>query len=482
MQQRAAETRSSLRRSVRNLRRIKAVTAAAWPSPAMMQPTSLAARPVPRYTSYPTAPHFSGDVMPEHAAAWLAALPDDSLGSLYLHVPFCRELCHYCGCHTKATRQDAPVAAYAETLADEIRLARRLIGRRLPVTTIHWGGGTPSILPADAFARLAGLIGEAFAIVEGAEHAIELDPRYVTADLARGLAAAGVGRASLGVQDLDPAVQAAIGRIQPTESVVAAVDRLRDAGIAALNFDLMFGLPHQTVDSIRRTADAVIALAPSRLAVFGYAHVPWMKTHQRQIDEAALPGTEARLALEAAIRDRLVAAGYVAVGFDHFARPDDSLAAASAEGRLKRNFQGYTTDPADVLLGFGASAISRLPQGYLQNVPAVGGWRRLVEEGRPPVARGHVFSGDDLMRAAVIERLMGDFCVDLEREAARHAVDPSVFRDDLAALAPLADKGLVAISGWRVSVPPAAHTLVRLVAAGFDAYRGSGRGRHAAAV
>lgn len=448
----------------------------------MTNRTLLAARPVPRYTSYPTAPHFSGDVTPEHAAGWLAALPADALASLYLHVPYCRDLCHYCGCHTKATRRTMPVAAYGATLVDEVRLVRRLVGARLPVATIHWGGGTPSILPVDVFARLVDLLHESFSVAADVEHAIELDPRYVTQGLARRLAAAGIVRASLGVQDLDPTVQEAIGRVQTAETIAAAVAHLREAGIAALNFDLMFGLPHQSVDSVRRTADAVVAWRPSRLAVFGYAHVPWMKSHQRLIDEAALPDSEARLALEAAIRERLLEAGYVAVGFDHFALPDDPLAVAAAAGRLKRNFQGYTTDPADVLLGFGASAISRLPQGYLQNVPAVGGWRRLVEEGRPPVARGHVFSGDDLMRAAVIERLMGDFSVDLADEAARHAADPRVFAEDLAGLAPLAAEGLVTISGWRVSVPPAARTLVRLVAAGFDAYRNAGRGRHAVAV
>ena len=437
---------------------------------------------MPRYTSYPTAPHFSGDVNAIDAAGWMLSLPDDARVSLYLHVPFCRELCLYCGCNTKATRRDEPLHAYVETLRAEIALVRGAIGRRLTVEAIHWGGGTPSLLPAGAFEAILADLGDAFAIDPGAEHAIELDPRFVDTLLVRRLAALGINRASLGVQDIDPRVQAEIGRIQPAESVALAIEALRSGGIDAINLDLIFGLPHQTVEGIRRTAAAAAGWNPSRLAVFGYAHVPWMKPHQGVIDAAALPGASERLALEAAMRETLIDHGYVPVGLDHFARASDTMARAAASGRLHRNFQGYTTDDADALIGFGASSIGKLPQGYLQNETAVAAWRRAVEDGRLPIARGHRLTDDDRLRAAVIERLMCDLSVDLAEVAAEFAVPVEVFADDLDALRLLADDGLAIVEGWRVRVPEEHRTLVRLAAASFDAYLDRGRGRHSMAV
>lgn len=441
-----------------------------------------AARPVPRYTSYPTAPHFSGDVNAADAAGWMLTLPDDARVSLYLHVPFCRDLCLYCGCNTKATRRDEPLNAYVETLRAEIALVRRSIGRRLTVAAIHWGGGTPSLLPAGAFETLLEDLGQAFAIDPDAEHAIELDPRYVDTLLVRRLAALGINRASLGVQDIDPRVQAAIGRIQPAESVTLAVEALRGAGIRSINLDLIFGLPHQTVEGIRRTAAAAAGWRPDRLAVFGYAHVPWMKPHQGVIDAATLPGAAERLGLEAAMRETLIDHGYVPVGLDHFARAGDALARAAASGHLHRNFQGYTTDDAEALIGLGASSIGKLPQGYLQNETAVAAWRRAVEEGRLPIARGHRMTADDRLRAAVIERLMCDLSVDLAAVAADFGAPVEVFADDLDAVRLLAEDGLAVVEGWRVRVPEEHRTLVRLAAAAFDAYLDRGRGRHSMAV
>ncbi|MFN3499923.1 MAG: oxygen-independent coproporphyrinogen III oxidase, partial [Pannonibacter indicus] len=306
-----------------------------------------AARNVPRYTSYPTAPHFSAEVTPGLYGSWLAGLPEETDLSLYLHVPYCRELCHYCGCHTKATRKDAPLVQYAKSLEAEIELVAGHLGAQRRVRHIHWGGGTPSLLPEASLLELSGLIRVLFDLTPDLEHAIELDPRYVTRRLALTLAVMGINRASLGVQDLNPDVQKAIGRVQSYEVLQTAVDHLRDAGLDALNFDLMYGLPLQTRDTILDTVARSVALQPSRIALFGYAHVPWMKKHQRLIDEPTLPAPAERLAMADAAREALMDAGYVAIGLDHFARPDDSMAIALAEGRLKRNFQGYTTDQGE---------------------------------------------------------------------------------------------------------------------------------------
>ncbi|MCT8970653.1 oxygen-independent coproporphyrinogen III oxidase [Microbaculum marinisediminis] len=441
-----------------------------------------ATRNVPRYTSYPTAPHFTDPVDAQGYDDWLAALPAEARVSVYLHVPYCRSMCHYCGCHTKAVRRPEPVAEYAETLKREIALAAdRLDGQRRLVH-LHWGGGTPSLLDPNDFQALADLVRSRFDVAADAEHAIELDPRTVTPELVASLARAGVNRASLGVQDFNPTVQAAIGRVQSHRRVVEVVEALTRAGIGAINMDLMYGLPHQTAREVERTADLAAALAPARIALFGYAHVPWMKTHQRLIDAAALPGAVARIEQAEAAAARLVAHGYVPVGIDHFARPDDPLAIAARTGTLRRNFQGYTTDPADALIGFGASSIGKLPQGYVQNAPDVGGWRRAIEAGRLPIARGKVLSAQDRARAEIIERLMCDFAVDAEAVFARHGLGAETLADAYATLEPLIGDGIAVRDGARIAVPDDRHMFVRLVASAFDAYLPHGAARHSVAV
>ena len=297
----------------------------------------LAAQPVPRYTSYPTAPHFNADITPERHAVWLRqAGAAGGPASVYLHVPFCRSMCHYCGCNTRVSRRDDPIRDYARVLGDEISLAASLTGR-MRIAHLHWGGGTPNLLPADSFEMLVEALHADFDLAPGLEHAIELDPRHVDEENVRLLARLGVNRASLGVQDLHPAVQVAIGRIQPYEKVRGAAERLRAAGIAALNFDVMYGLPFQTEDTIRRTAEQVAALAPDRIALFGYAHVPWMKKHQRLIDETALPDAAQRMVLARAARRVLVEAGYVEIGIDHFALRGDDMSTALRAGTLRAN-------------------------------------------------------------------------------------------------------------------------------------------------
>lgn len=439
----------------------------------------LAERAVPRYTSYPTAPHFAL-LEPQLAGEWMAALAPDAKLSLYLHVPYCTSICTYCGCHTKAVRKSAPLDAYAATLAQEmVVLANATKARQ--VTHIHWGGGTPSLLGSQRLEALHEILVGLYDLSQIREHAIELDPRNVTAELADTLAAIGVTRASLGVQDLNDHVQRAIGRVQPFEIVEAAVQHLRRAGIEAINLDLMYGLPDQSVENVRQTAHLAASLSPSRLAIFGYAHVPWFKIHQKLIDQSALPGASERMEQAAAARAVLEADGYVAIGLDHFARPDDDMAVAAHAHDLHRNFQGYTVDDADALLPLGASSIGRLPQGYVQNAPDVAGWRRAVEAGRLPVVKGCAFKRDDVLRAQVIERLMCDFEVDFGAFA--KADGDETQRDDcIPALDQLQRDGVLDRAGRTLRVLPQAQPFVRLVAAAFDAYLQKNAARHSVAV
>ncbi|ALN74781.1 oxygen-independent coproporphyrinogen III oxidase [Aureimonas sp. AU20] len=427
----------------------------------------LAAARVPRYTSYPTAADFTAAVGPVDAARWLNAIPAGETVSAYLHVPYCREICHYCGCHAKAVRRDEVVDAFRLSLQAEIALVARHLGGPARLGRISWGGGTPSVLGLDGLAAVLGELARHFEIEPDGEHAIELDPRAVDPGFAVGLAGLGVTRASLGVQDLDPRVQKAIGRIQPPAQVERAAEALRAAGISRLNFDLVYGLPHQSEVSLGETLAMVLAMAPSRVAFYGYAHLPARRANQRLIDGAALPGGEERLRQAEFIARSLEAAGFERVGIDHFARADDPLAEAARENRLHRNFQGYTDDPHPLLLGFGPSSISRLPGGFAQNESDVGRWRTSIAAGALATRRGHAEGGDDRERAGIIERLMCAFTVDLGETAGR-------FGDELALLRPLAAEGLVVLERGRVTMTPAGRPFVRLVAAVFDRFRTEG--------
>ena len=441
----------------------------------------LAERAVPRYTSYPTAPHFSAGVDAKTAARWLRELPGGASLSLYLHVPFCTAICNYCGCNTKAVRKEEPLDAYTDTLLREIELLSEATPARR-VTDLHWGGGTPSLLGSRRLLRLWTRLVACFDIGKEVEHAIELDPRTVDAELVEGLARAGVTRASLGVQDLNDHVQVAIGRVQPFSVVENAVRLLRGVGITAINLDLMYGLPHQSEADVRRTAELAAGLEPSRLAIFGYAHVPWFKVHQKLIDAAALPGAAERIAQADAARDTLEKLGYVAIGLDHFARPDDPMAVAARSGALRRNFQGYTTDQAEALLPLGASSIGRLPQGYVQNSSDVAGWRRAIEAGKLAVVRGVAFSDEDRARAAAIERLMCDFAVDYGAVAQAYLGRLEALDDASEPLQALVADGVVELDGRNVVVTEAGKPFMRLAAAAFDSYLTAGKARHSLAV
>ena len=439
-------------------------------------------RNVPRYTSYPTAPHFGRSVGPDVYRSWLDSLREDASLSLYLHVPFCAQLCLYCGCNTKVTLRRPPIEAYAERLIGEIDLVAGEAGRRR-IAHLHWGGGTPSILGPEGLSKIHATLAAAFNLDDIGEHAIELDPRHVTRPLARALAQIGVNRTSLGVQDLNVSVQNAIGRIQPFETVKNAVAMLAEAGITKINFDLMYGLPRQSVNDILETIRQAHTLSPNRLAVFGYAHVPWMKSHQRLIDEAALPGFGERQAQATAAHAALVELGYQPIGLDHYAHRDDELAVAASNGRIRRNFQGYTTDQADALIGLGASAIGRLPPGYVQNAPDIAGYSRAIESGRFATVRGMAISADDRLRGRVIERLMCDMSIDLDAVASEAGAGPrNHFADELKSLTPFERDGLVTIEGHRIKVTEKGRPFVRILASAFDAYLQEMPARHSLAV
>lgn len=436
----------------------------------------------PRYTSYPTAVQFTPQVDEAAYRDWLSALPTDDPVSVYLHIPFCHRLCWYCGCNTRATTRHEPVGEYVELLLAEARLLQKALPGRLRASSVHLGGGSPNMLSPAELGAIFRTLDQVFEPTQDREVAAELDPADLTREWVAAAASHGLNRASLGVQTLDPAVQAAVNRVQSYEQVAACVAWLREFGVRSLNIDLMYGLPHQTTANVLQTVDAVMGLRPERLALFGYAHVPWMKAHQQLIDEGALPWPAQRLEQSEAAAERLVSEGYVRVGLDHFALPDDEMAQAMAKGRLHRNFQGYTTDAAGTLLGLGASSIGRVPQGFVQNVAQELGWRTAVREGRLPVARGVALSHDDRFRREIIERLMCDLTVDLADVCARHDRNVGDLAADLQSLAPFCADGLVEIDGDRVRVIGPGRLVVRSICAAFDRYFDDGAGRHAKAL
>lgn len=434
-----------------------------------------AERQAPRYTSYPSAPHFDASVDGALYAGWLGALNETSTLSLYLHVPYCRQLCSYCGCNTFLTRgRDIP--DFVTSMMMEIDLAAGALGSH-NVVELHWGGGTPNILSPAEFSLIKRHIDFWFDLAPNLAHAIELDPRYVTQELAETYVAAGVNRGSLGVQDFNAHVQTAIGRIQPFEQVRGAVRTLRRAGLDNLSFDLMYGLPSQSRADLANSIKLAAKLKPNRISLFGYAHVPWFKRRQRLIDADALPGADERFEQSELARRMLGDLGYESIGLDHFARPDDALAAAARAHDLSRNFQGYVATHSDAIIGFGPSAISHLPQGYAQNIATVGAWRRAIEFGHLPIQRGHVQSVDDARRGAIIEAIMCDLEVDLGPWGGR-----TVFADALETLAPLAAEGLVEIDGDTIRVPAAMRQFCRLAAMAFDAYAAKAVTNHSRAI
>ncbi len=435
---------------------------------------------IPRYTSYPSAVQFGPDVNAQTYERWLDALPDGEPISVYIHVPFCAALCLYCGCHTSVVNDYAPVAGYAELLEREISLIGNLAGRR-DVSHIHWGGGTPTILSPADFLRLMETLRARFAVAPGAELAIEIDPRRLKREHVAGLAAAGITRASLGVQDFEPSVQRAVQRLQSFQQTAQAAEWLRDAGIDCINLDLMYGLPYQTVATVVNTAEQALRLEPDRLALFGYAHVPWMKRHQQLLPEHALPQSAERFAQSRAAADVFAAAGYQPIGLDHFAKREDLLTQRQRQGRLRRNFQGYTTDESTTVLGFGTSAIGSMPDGYVQNTPGLPTYRNAIANGRPATVRGRALTEQDRVRRHIMERLMCDMHVDIADICAAHAIDTDDFAAEFVELDALAQDDLVQRTGTAICVPEGKRPFVRTVCAVFDTYLSAGPARYSQA-
>ncbi|WP_027168347.1 oxygen-independent coproporphyrinogen III oxidase [Mesorhizobium sp. WSM3224] len=424
----------------------------------------------PWYTIYPAAPQFSTAVGAEACKEWLRDLPADEPVSLYLHIPFCRSMCWYCGFPTTGTRGDAPILDYLTVLREEIRLVAEQAPQALPVSDVHFGGGTPTLIGPAEFLALMELLRHRFAFTKTAMLAIEIDPRTFRADMAEALGGAGVTRASLGVQSFDPIVQKAINRLQSEEQTATVVENLRRHGVSRINFDLVYGLPNQTVHSCIQTAAAAVAMRPDRLAVFGYSHIPSFQKNQRLIDEAALPDIAARAEQAAAVAETLVAAGYRQIGLDHFALPDDQLTLVHEAGGLRRNSMGYSADTRKTLIGFGASALGRLGDGYVQNEVATSSYSRHIRAGRLATSKGCRLTDEDRVRAAIIERLMCDLEADVPAICAALGYDPIPILNSAGRLAMLANDGIVDIENGCIRVRQEHRFVVRAVAASFDAY------------
>lgn len=424
---------------------------------------------VPRYTSYPTAPHFQ-PMAAETYGSLLQLLPTDDAVSLYIHIPFCVEMCWYCGCHTTATRKYAPVEDYVSLLLREMKIVAETIGQRLKISHLHFGGGSPSMLKPDDFRRIMAGVRQSFDFADHAEIAIEADPRGVTHDKAIAYQECGVNRASFGIQDFSPAVQAAINRPQSLPVVERAVGMLQDFGIHRINFDLMYGLPLQTMACIEDTVEKSLRMAPSRIALFGYAHVPWMKKHMRLIRDEDLPDAAARIDQFTRAEQMLVVSGMTSIGIDHFVAAEDDMLQALLDKKLARNFQGYTTDGATTLIGLGVSSIGRMPQGFVQNAANMTEYSASVLAGVMPTYRGRMVNAEDKLRSDIISDLMCYLQVDVAQKLNQHNYAPDYFSTVLQSIDDLQQDGLVTVTGSTITINPAARQAVRVVCARFDAY------------
>ncbi len=425
---------------------------------------------LPRYTSYPPANHFNAeDLGPLNVRLQAALVKADSL-SVYLHIPFCDRLCWFCGCHTKHTLSYAPVANYIDVLVKEIERHAGL--RHVPshVSKLHLGGGSPSLLKRPELDKIRGALDKAFRIDGATEISIELDPSDLGPDSIRNLMEFGMTRASIGVQDFDPEIQIAINRPQSFELTRNVVEQLRAGGVKSLNIDALYGLPGQTSQKLANSVEKVLSLKPDRISLFGYAHVPWVKPHQKMIDESTLPGQQQRLHDAGLAASLITVAGYDAIGIDHFAKPEDSLAMAARAGNLKRNFQGYTDDNANVLLGFGPSSISSFPDGFAQNHVATGLYTAAITAGQSPLARGLSLSEADKLNGWMIERLMCDFGFSREALERRFGEMGRKAWAKAVALAGGECADLCQIREDRFEMVLAARPLVRLVASKFDTW------------
>lgn len=428
-------------------------------------------QPGPRYTSYPSAVHFDPSYLNQISSAIAANNHTARDLSLYVHLPFCRSMCWYCGCNTVITRSKTASGEYLEYLRREVSMVAKLLHPERKVVQMHFGGGTPTFLSASELLTLNGILREHFKFVAAPEACVEIDARVLTVEQVRALREAGFNRASFGIQDDNAEVQKAIHRIQSFEQTALAVERVREAGFASVSFDLIYGLPRQTAESFSETLDHVISLKPDRLAVYSYAHVPSVKPSQRLLERAGLPGPDLKLELLRITAEKLQEAGYVYVGMDHFVRHDDELAVAQRNGTMRRNFQGYSTQaPADVY-GFGLSAISQIKGAYWQNEKTLDQYYKRLTAGELPWHTGYVLNEDDRIRGSVIQQLMCNLKVDL---GALPGIDyREYFAPSLEALRPFEDDGLVSYRDDVLEVSPAGRFVIRNIAMQFDGYLNS---------
>lgn len=427
--------------------------------------------PGPRYTSYPTADRFTDAFTAQNQARHLANVAPESSLSLYFHIPFCNTICYYCACNKIITKDRALSAKYIDYLAREIAMQAACLPAPRKVEQMHFGGGTPTFLSPEELSRLMASIREYFDLQAGGEFSIEVDPRKVSPEYVALLAREGFNRMSVGVQDFDPLVQQAVNRIQSIEETRLVIDSARAEGFKSISVDLIYGLPHQNVERFGRTLDQVLAMQPDRLALYNYAHLPTRFMPQRRIAEADLPAADEKLQILQWAIEKLADAGYVYIGMDHFARPDDELAVAQRAGRLQRNFQGYSTHAECDLLAFGVSAIGKAGGAFSQNQRELEGYYAALDRHELPVMRGWALSEDDALRNSIIQSLMCHFELSFAAIEAQAGIRfAEYFAHELADLQSLADAGLLRMSAEGLQVTEAGRMLVRIIAMVFDAY------------
>jgi oxygen-independent coproporphyrinogen-3 oxidase len=435
----------------------------------------------PRYTSYPTADRFVEAFGAPEWAQWIAKRNIGGIKqplSIYVHVPFCDTVCYYCACNKVVTRDHGRSAKYIKYLSKEVARVGELLGDERRICQVHWGGGTPTFLSREETAALAGALRAQFEFQPECEYSIEVDPRQAEPGRMAFLAALGFNRVSVGVQDFDPEVQKAVHRVQSEATTRRVIDEARSSGFRSVNLDLIYGLPRQTLDSFNATLDKVLALDPDRIALYSYAHLPAVFKPQRRIRAADLPSAEAKLQILTLAIGRLTRAGYLYIGMDHFAKPDDELAVAQRQGRLQRNFQGYSTHPESDLLGFGVTAIGRVGPIYYQGFKRLDDYYAALDAGRLPVARGIELTQDDLVRRAVIQALTCHFRVSIESIELSYLVDfRGYFATELRELRKLVDDGLIELQPDWLVVTPKGRLLVRAICMVFDRYLREARER-----
>jgi oxygen-independent coproporphyrinogen-3 oxidase len=425
----------------------------------------------PRYTSYPTAPNFRDIISEETYIEWIRNSAQGQDISLYIHIPFCHELCLFCGCNTSITKKYHPVASYKELLLKEIELFKSKVNIEAKIVHLHFGGGSPTILSNDDFKELFAAIKTVLPFTTDAKIAIEIDPRALDEEKALMYKDLSFNRVSLGVQDFDHGVQVAINRVQPFELVKKACELLRTNGISDINVDLIYGLPLQTPKTVNKTVELSLLLKPSRIAFFSYAHVTWKKKQQRLIEEHMLPSSDAKIEMYLESKHAFEQAGYIAVGIDHFALPDDEMAIALSNRALKRNFQGYTVDKGISLIGLGQSSISQLSTGYVQNTPHSTQYEEMVNGDRLPIGRAVKMTDDDILRKYIIDSIMCYMEVDFIEVSSKFNIDVNTyFAQELSSLKPFIDQDIISLSRNELKLTTELRMLARRIAAVFDQY------------